>query len=91
MVVVSCWSQGVEGNGAKDALELRGQQRLKNLTTAVIIQRGSGQAILEPGEPPALLQAFPHLLESMLAIEKSEEQGLSTPRPYDRTWAGCAG
>jgi hypothetical protein len=68
--------QGVEGDGPKDAVEMRGKQRLENLAEAVIVQRRSSQAILEQGEHPALLQACPHLIEGMMAIENGQEQGL---------------
>jgi len=68
--------QGVEGDGTKDAVELRGTQRLEHLAKAVIVQRRSSQTILEQGEHPALLQARPHLIEGMMAIENGQEQGL---------------
>src|SRR5262249_55961489 len=66
--------QGVEGDGTKDAVELRSKQRLENLAEAVIVQRRSSQAILEQGEHPALLQARPHLIEGMMPIENCQEQ-----------------
>lgn len=44
--------QGVEGDGANAALELRGQQRIKPLTEAVIVQ---------PGEPPRVSTRAPTL------------------------------
>ena len=33
--------QSVEGDGTKDAVELRGNQRIENLAEAVIVQRRS--------------------------------------------------
>src|SRR5262249_44077285 len=70
--------QGVEGDSTKDAVELRGKQRLENLAEAVIVQRRSSQAILEQGEYPALLQACPHLIEGMMSIENRQEQRFYT-------------
>jgi hypothetical protein len=55
---------------------MRGKQRIENLAEAVIVQRRSFEAILEQGEHPALLQACPHLIEGMMAIENRQEQGL---------------
>src|SRR4029450_4016541 len=66
--------QGVECDSPKDAVELRGKQRLENLAEAVIVQRRSSQAILEPGEHSALLQTCPHLIKGMMAIENRQEQ-----------------
>src|SRR6516164_10494311 len=68
--------QGVEGDGTKDTVKLRGKQRLENLAEAVIVQRRSPQAILEQGEHPALLQTCPHLIQGMMPIENRQEQGL---------------
>ena len=68
--------QGVEGDGPKHAVEICAKQRLEKLAEAVSVQRHASQAILEQGEHPALLQACPHLIEGMRAIENSEEQGL---------------
>src|SRR5262249_21191450 len=68
--------QGVEGDSPKDAVELRGKERIENLAEAVIVQRGSAQAILEQGEYPALLQTCPHLIQGMMPIENRQEQGL---------------
>src|SRR5262245_16716146 len=66
--------QGVECDGTKDAVELRGKQRLENLAETVIVQRRSSQAILEQGEHPALLPARPYLIEGMVPIENRQEQ-----------------
>jgi hypothetical protein len=52
---------------------MRGKQRIENLSEAVIVQRCASQAILEQGEHPALLQAGPHLIEGMMAIENRQE------------------
>ena len=70
--------QSVEGDGTQDAVERRGQPRLENLAAAVSVQRRSSQALLEQGEPPALLQTCPHLLEGMMPIEKRQEQRFYT-------------
>jgi hypothetical protein len=70
--------QSIEDNGTKDAVELRGKQRLENLAEAVIVQRRSSQAILEQGEQPAFFQACPHLIEGMMPIENRQEQRFYT-------------
>src|SRR5262249_30139953 len=67
--------QGVEGDRPKDAVERRGTQRIEHLAEAVIVPRRSSQAILEPGEPPALLQTCPHLIQGMMPIENRQAQG----------------
>jgi len=66
--------QGVEGDGTKDAVALRGTQRLEHRAEAVIVQRRSSQTILEHGEHSALLSACPHLIEGMMASENRQEQ-----------------
>src|SRR5215510_5429386 len=66
--------QGVEGDSPKDAVDLRGKQRLEHLAEAGIVQRRSSPAILEQGEHPALLQACPHLREGMMPVENRQEQ-----------------
>ena len=68
--------QSIECDGTKHAVEIRGKQRIENLSEAVIVQRRSSQAILEQGEQPAFLQACPHLVEGMMAIENRQEQCL---------------
>jgi hypothetical protein len=73
--------QGVEGDGANAALELRGQQRIKPLTEAVIVQ---------PGEPPRVSTRAPTLERAGWPASIARSRA-STPRPYDRTWAGGAG
>jgi hypothetical protein len=82
--------QGIECDGAKDTSELRGKQRIENLTEAVIVQRGSFQAILEQGEHPTFLQTCPHFIEGMMAIENREKQSLdptATREDIGRVWS----
>jgi hypothetical protein len=40
------------------------------------MERGSREAGLEQRYHPTVLQACPHLIESMMAIENRQEQGL---------------
>jgi hypothetical protein len=40
------------------------------------MERDAFEARLEQGEHPTLLQACPHLIESMMAIKNRQEQGL---------------
>src|SRR5215467_7548158 len=40
------------------------------------MERGACEAGLEQGDHATLLQACPHLIESMMAIENRQEQGL---------------
>src|SRR5262249_33044363 len=68
--------QGVEGDRPKHAVEMRGKQRLENLPQPVIMERGALEAGLGQGQHPALLQTCPHIIESMMAIENRQEQGL---------------
>src|SRR5262249_5643790 len=65
--------QGVEGDSTKDAVELRGKQRLENLAEAAKLHGRSTQAILEQGKHPALLQTCPHLIQGMMPIENRQE------------------
>jgi hypothetical protein len=68
--------QGVECDSPKHAVEMRGKQRIENLPQPVIMERGAFEARLEQGYHPTLLQTCPHLIESMMAIENRQEQGL---------------
>ena len=67
--------QGVEGDSTQDAGARRGTQRREQLAAAVSVPRRAAQALLEPGEPPALLQTCPHLLQGMMPSEHRQEPG----------------
>jgi hypothetical protein len=68
--------QGVKRNSTKHAVEMRGKQRIQDLSQPVIMERGVREVGLEQGYHPTVLQACPHLIESMMAIENRQEQGL---------------
>jgi hypothetical protein len=68
--------QGIECDGAKDAIELCGKQRLQDLPQPIIMQGYPREAGLEQGDHPTLLQACSHLIQGMMTIENRQEQGL---------------
>ena len=65
--------QGVEGDRPKHAVEMRGKQRLEDLPQPVIMERCVVEAGLKQGEHATFLQARPHLIEGMMAIENRQE------------------
>jgi hypothetical protein len=72
---------------------MRGKQRLEALPQPVLMERGACEAGLEQGSHPTLLQTCPHLIESMMAIEHRQEQGLhaTATREHMRRVRGAAG
>jgi hypothetical protein len=67
---------GVERPSATHPVEVGGTQGLKDLPQAVIIERGTLEASLEPGEHPARLYAGSYLLTRMRAVQDGSQQRL---------------
>ena len=68
--------QGRECDGAQDALERCGTQRLQDLPQPRLMQGSRREAGLEPGDHATLLQACSHLIQGRMPIENRQEQGL---------------
>jgi hypothetical protein len=56
-------------------MEIRGKQRLKDVSPAGIMERGSCQPRLQPRYHPARFQPFAHLVEGMMPVQNREDQG----------------
>ena len=81
--------QGVERDRTTHTVEMRGTQRIEDLPQPVIMERYAVETGLEQGEHPTVLQARPHRLEGMMAIEHRQEEGIhstATREDMRRVW-----
>jgi hypothetical protein len=68
--------QGMQCHSPKHPVQMGRKQGIEDLAQPVIVQRRGGQARLQEGQHPSLLQTRSHLREGMMAIKNREEQSL---------------
>jgi len=64
--------QRFERDGAKDTVEIRGKQRIKDVPSPVIVERGTREPRLQERYQAPLFQASPHLVEGMIPIQNGQ-------------------
>src|SRR5262249_26400031 len=67
--------QRLEGQGAKDLVEIGRKERIKAMPQAIIIEGGTREARLPPRSHATLFEPSPSLVKGMMPIQKREHQG----------------
>jgi hypothetical protein len=68
--------QGIEGHSPKHPVQIGRKQSIEDLAQPVIVQGSGGQAWLQEGQHPSLLQTPSHLREGMMAIKNRQDECL---------------
>jgi hypothetical protein len=73
--------QRFESNRTQHRVQIGGTQGIQDVSSAVIMERGTGEPRLQQVEHASIFQPLPYLVEGMIAIQHSQDQGFDpTPR-----------
>src|SRR5262245_57720034 len=79
--------QRLERNSPKDTIEIGRKQGVEDLSKTVIVERYTPQPILEQGEHPPFLQAYPHLIAYVMSVQQCEDECFD-PTPTGKDMRG---